>query len=193
MSEADREKWDARYGADSHEVGAAPAWLDGHDSVLPRAGRALDVASGSGRIALWAAARGLDVTALDISSLGLAKMHGVAGSRGLSVDTVERDLEIDPRLPLGPFTLVTCFHYRQPALVPAMRTALEVGGVLVIEALTVVNLERHAHPSRRWLAEPGEVRSWAEGLEVISYEEGWSGERHSARLLARRSDVSMRR
>lgn len=154
--------------------------------MLPRAGRALDVAAGSGRIALWAAARGLEVTALDISPVGLAKIRATAASRGVLVDAVERDLEVDPRLPPGRFALVTCLHYRQPTLVPAMRAALEVGGVLVVEALTVKNLERHAHPSRRWLAELGEVRSCADGLELVFYDEGWAGERHSARLLARR-------
>ncbi|MCB9598570.1 MAG: class I SAM-dependent methyltransferase [Sandaracinaceae bacterium] len=183
MADADREKWDARHAEGRPGSSPAPAWLADHDPVLPRAGRALDVASGAGRLALWARARGLEVTAIDISGVGLARLRESAPD----VLTIERDLELDPRLPRGPFDLVTCFHYRQPSLWPAMTAVLARGGVLVAELLGVANLERHAHPSRRWLADPGELRDAAAGLELLYAEEGWLGDRYSARLVARKS------
>jgi SAM-dependent methyltransferase len=177
----DRAKWDERYRQQA-ERGAPPAWLADFDSLIPRHGRALDVAAGVGRIACWAANRGLHVTAVDISSVGLGRIAHP------EVATVEQDLELDPHLPVGPFQLVTMFHYRQASLGPALQAALDVGGVLLIEIATVQNLERHAHPSARWLAAPGEVRALAGALEVISYDEGWLEDRHTARLVARRSD-----
>ncbi len=180
MAREDREKWDARYASEAVEERAAPAWMEALD--LPVSGRALDVAAGSGRLALWMARRGLEVTAVDVSPVGLALARRRA--EGLSLETVELDLEESP-LPEGPFDLVTCFHYEQASLWPQMKARLAPGGLLVAETLTTTNLERHAHPSRRWLVTPGELRARAEGLELVSYDEGWRDHRHVARLVAR--------
>lgn len=182
MPDVDREKWDARYAAETGGERTPPAWLEGHDELLPREGRALDVAAGSGRISRWAAARGLDVTAVDISAVGLALLSEAVPD----VRTVRRDLEVEPRLPRGPYALVACFHYRQPALWPAMKAVLEPGGVLIAEALTVLDLELHEHPSKRWLVESGELEEQAVGLEILYREEDWFEGRHVARLIARK-------
>jgi ubiquinone/menaquinone biosynthesis C-methylase UbiE len=50
------------------------------------AGRALDVAAGEGRMALWLASRGWSVTALDFSPVGLQRGRQRAQERGLQVD-----------------------------------------------------------------------------------------------------------
>lgn len=184
MADEDRTKWDARYEA-SGSPGAPPSWLDAFDAILPRSGRALDVASGTGRVALWARARGLEVTAVDISAVGLERLRLIAPD----IVTVERNLELDPRLPRGPFALITCFRYRQLSLWPAMKSVLAPGGLLVAEVLGVANLERHAHPSRRWLADPGELLEGARGLEVVHAESGWSDDQYSERIIVRKTSL----
>ena len=146
---------------------------------MPRSGSALDLAAGDGRLARWAAERGLDVTALDISAVGLARIDHPR------VTVVQQDLALDPTLPEGAFALITLFHYRQDSLWPAMRGALAPGAILLAEVATVTNLERHAHPSRRWLAEPGELERLAVDLEVVHYDEAWREAQHTARLVAR--------
>lgn len=190
MSEADRAKWDARWAEAT--PGAPPRWLDTLDAELPRAGRALDVAAGAGRLALYAARRGMDAVAIDVSPVGLARAADAARAEGLALTPVTCDLEADPTLPAGPFALVTCFHYEQPALWPAMIAALAPGGLLVAEIATARNLERHARPSRRYLVEPNALlHRVADDLEIVLYREGWLPgddgiERHLARLAARR-------
>ena len=151
--------------------------------MLPRQGRALDLASGRGRIARFALARGLEVTAVDVSPVGLAHIRRTAPE----ILTVEQDLGVDPTLPDGPFVWISCFHYRDPSLWPHMIRALSPGGVLVAELFTTTNLERHPHPSRRWLVEPGDLRRWASPLAIVWSEEGWHGDRHSARIIAKKS------
>lgn len=182
MPEADRAKWDARHASEADDDRGPPRWLEAHDALLPRVGQALDIAAGTGRISRWAAARGLSVTAVDISAVGLAKVGETVPSARLVV----RDLELEPVLPRGPYALVACFLYRQPALWPAMVAVLEPGGVLVAEVSTVTNLERHAHPSRRWLVESDELVEVAAGLEILVDEDGWFDDRHLARLIARK-------
>jgi tellurite methyltransferase len=186
MSATDREKWEARYA----DVEAAPLLPSGHltdlDAWLPRAGKALDVAGGAGRHALWLAERGLEVTLVDISPRGLAIATQRAAERGLSLATVALDLEEEP-LPKGPFDVIVSFHFLQRSLWPALRAALAPGGWLVFVQPTEHNLERHARPPAGYLLRAGEGREVAAGLELVRYDEGWLAEgRHEALVVARR-------
>lgn len=182
MSEDDRRRWDERYASGAGGEAGRPSWLDEFEDEIPQTGRALDVAAGVGRVALWLCRRGLHVTAVDISEVGLARAREAAG--GLPLATQTLDLE-DDELPPGPFQVVSCFHYCQRELFPAMRERLAPGGVLVLEMLGIRNLERHPRPSARWLLGVNEALSLCAGLEIVSYREGWMSGRYEARVVAR--------
>ena len=185
MAESDRIRWDQRF-AQGGDIGLPPpAWLEEVDHELPHHGRALDVAAGAGRVALWLARRGLDVVAVDISEVGLGLARQAAEAQGLCIETVSADLEIMP-LPDGPFDVITCFRYRQRDLFPAIRERLGPAGIFIAEVATVANLERHQHPSRRYLAEPGELEQDCAPLEIRYYQEGWSDDEALARVVARK-------
>jgi tellurite methyltransferase len=185
MAESDRTKWDRRFARASEIDLAPPDWLQEVDAALPRQGYALDIAAGAGRLAIWLAGRGLDVLAVDISPAGLELARQAAVAKGLQIETLSADLEA-ASLPEGPFDVITCFNYRQRDLFPFIRERLKVGGFLLAEVATVANLERHAHPSLKYLAEPGELRQDCAPLEIVYYREGWSDDRASARVLARK-------
>lgn len=185
MAESDRIRWDQRYAEHNEIKGVPPTWLEEIEDELPRQGRALDVAAGSGRLALWLAHRGLEVKAVDISSVGLALASQAAQADGLHFEIVRADLEAEP-LPSGPFDVITCFHYRQRDLFPFFQERLMPGGILIAELATVPNLERHPHPSLRYLAEAGELRQDCAPLEILYYREGWFDGHASARVVARR-------
>jgi SAM-dependent methyltransferase len=186
LAEGDREHWDARHREGSHATGPAPEWLGAFAALWRPQGRALDVASGRGRVALWLAARGLRVLAADVSPVGLAHAAQAARDAGHPLETLPIDLERDA-LPAGPFDVITCFHYLQRDLFPGLVERLSVGGWLFAEIATARNLERHAHPSRRFLLEPGELRALCAPLETVAFEEGWFDDRHLARVAARRA------
>ena len=81
MSGADRERWDERYRLGAYVEREHPsAWLV---SCLSRApsGRALDVACGAGRNALYLAERGYAVTGIDVSPVALARAAESAAAR----------------------------------------------------------------------------------------------------------------
>lgn len=183
--EAIRNRWNRRYEDDSI-VGDPSDWLVSLGSLIPTSGRALDVAGGTGRNSQWLAERGLSVTLVDISSVGLAAAHAEASRRGVSIETVESNLEAQP-LPPGPWDLVACFHYLQRSLFGAFPKLLRPGGLLLCEMATVRNLERHQHPVRQFLLEEGELSILIRGMEVVSYSEEWTEtNQHLARLVARR-------
>jgi tellurite methyltransferase len=185
MSEADRAKWDERYrtkGAESLEPLAFLTTLE-----LPSPGRALDVAGGAGRNALWLARRGWRVTIVDVSSEGLALVRAAAA--GLPIERVHADLENDP-LPSGPFELVLSSYFLRRELFAAFPAVLSPDGLLVYVQPTRSNLQRHARPPAGFLLEDGELPTLVKGMEIVRYEEGWFGEgedaRHEARLVARK-------
>ena len=93
MSDADRERWNARYAAGEYAARTYPsrllaAWI----GRLPR-GRALDVACGLGRNAIHLAANGYAVDAMDISGVALARARERAETAGVAVNWIETDLE----------------------------------------------------------------------------------------------------
>ena len=195
----DREKWNARYREE--EAPSPPSsFLVGLDAVLPRRGRALDVAGGTGRHALWLARRGLETTLADVSEIALEKAAAAARREGLTLQTPQIDLLASP-LPAGPWDLILCAYFLHRPLFAAFAAALAPGGWLVVAHATRSNLSRHPRPGPEYLLEDGELPTLVRDLEVIRSEEGWleSG-RHEARIVARKAgglhhspaDASMR-
>ena len=168
--------WDARFAASKPGRPGPPTALVGRTELLPAGGRALDVACGRGTVAVWLARHGLVVDAVDAAPAGLALGRALAATAGTTVGWVEADLE--QGLPVaGPYDVVVCQRYRDPALYPALAGALAPGGLLVVTVLSTVG-----DAGGRFRAAPGELRAAFGDLEVLVDEEG-SGE---ASLVARR-------
>jgi len=80
----DAERWDARYASTDLVWSAGPnVFVEEELSYLPP-GRALDLACGEGRNALWLAQRGWDVTAVDFSKVAIEKGRNVERMRRTS-------------------------------------------------------------------------------------------------------------
>jgi len=179
-----REHWNARYAEDTWPEEPSP-WLVANADLLTPPGRALDIAGGTGRNAIWLAHRGWEVTIVDASDVGLRIATRNAEARGLTLDVVHADLGVDP-LPEGPFDLALLFHYLDRALFPRIPAVLRPGGLLVGAIATVRNLERHPRPPREHVLDEGELPGLLDGLELVRYEETWRDDRHNASFVARR-------
>lgn len=153
------------------------------EPVLPRAGRALDIACGEGQMAIWLARRGLSVTAVDISPVALGKLRAQAAVEGLveRIETLERDLDLGlPPLPPG-LALVSCLDFHAPPLMASARELLAPGGLLLVQVL--LQEPGGASPHR---AAPGQCLDFAAGLRLRYYREGRVDGRAVAQLLAQR-------
>lgn len=85
--------WDDRYSTEEYVFGTAPAvFLTRHQHVLVPGSTALVVADGEGRNSVFLAERRLEVTAMDISSIGASKALRLAEQRGVSVDVRVADV-----------------------------------------------------------------------------------------------------
>lgn len=150
-SATDADMWDRRYSSPDLVWGAGPnRRLVTEVGGLP-IGRALDLGAGEGRNALWLASLGWQVTAVDFSSVGIARLRDMAIERSLAVDAVVADLHhYEP--PAAAFDLVLLMYLQVPAdllelvLARASR-AVAPGGTLLLIAHDVENLERgHGGP-----------------------------------------------
>jgi SAM-dependent methyltransferase len=85
--------WDERYGtADGYVFGTAPNdFLAAHAASIPP-GPVLCLAEGEGRNAVFLAQRGHAVTAVDQSTVGLAKARALAAQTGVTLTTTAADL-----------------------------------------------------------------------------------------------------
>ena len=109
----DRHAWDERYGTSDLVWSATPnQFLEAEVTGLA-SGRALDVACGEGRNALWLATKGWKVTAVDFSAEGIATGRRRAEEIGVSVDWVVADVvEWEPEP--GAFDLVAIAYLQLP-------------------------------------------------------------------------------
>ncbi len=140
----DRKDWDERYGTPDL------IWTEEPNQFLVREvgdlppGRAVDLACGEGRNAIWLAERGWTTTGVDFSHVGLEKARQFATRRGASVEWVEADLTEWKPEP-GAYDLVLLAYVQLP---PAMRsqlhrkafTAVAPGGRLLVIAHDSTNL-----------------------------------------------------
>src|SRR5439155_15282888 len=82
------------------------------EEVLPQLppGRAIDVACGSGRDAVFLALHGYEVEAWDHDPEALARAESLASRHGVGIHTVVADLEHGlPPIPASAYDLVACF------------------------------------------------------------------------------------
>ncbi|HEY7604775.1 MAG TPA: class I SAM-dependent methyltransferase [Gaiellaceae bacterium] len=88
----EREDWNRRHGEAGPLFGVDPnRFLVAEvDSLAP--GRALDLACGAGRNAVWLAERGWTVTGVDFSDVALENARGLAAERAVEVEWVHADV-----------------------------------------------------------------------------------------------------
>ena len=186
----DRSRWNARYRETGEaEEEPAPAVSEA-EPWLPERGRALDLACGTGRNALFLARQGLEVVAVDISGEGLRSLIRRARAEDLPVHPVQADLGRFS-LPDARFDVVVDTRFLLRSTFPGIRRTLVPGGLLVFETFNVDEIEILGGDIRRAYAlERGELRRAFADFRILVYEEGVfrrpEGERGLARLIARK-------
>lgn len=179
---SERERWEERYRSGARPHDGPPSslrrrWLP----RLPR-GRALDVATGLGRNALYLARAGYTVDAIDVSPTGLRIAAARARRRGLRVRWIEADLDTY-RLPRARYAVVVSTFFLKRRLWRVLKAAVRPGGVLLFE--THLQGPPDGGPPARLRLRPGELRRRFVNWDVLDLEEGLFHEGGRAWLLGR--------
>ena len=174
MSQAERDKWNERYRSGSYEGRDHPTALLAEWASRLRAGRALDVACGAGRNALFLAAAGHEVDALDIAAVGLERGRDTAAKRQLDLRWIEADLDADPdeALPHTSYDLIVWVRYINAGLMPHLLSRLSDGGHLLCEQHLVTTEDVVGPRNPAFRLQPNELLHCAAQLQVLHYFEG---------------------
>jgi len=137
--------WDERYRGPELVWTAKPnRFVERELAGLP-AGRAVDLAAGEGRNAVWLAERGWDVDAVDFSAVALAKAEDLAAERGVRLRTTCADLtDWSTPEPAYDLALIAYLQVPWPQLAQVLRlaaTAVRSGGTLLLVGHDASNLE----------------------------------------------------
>lgn len=165
--------WDARYAAEPTLWGEAPNQFVRARLADAEPGRAVDLACGNGRNAVWLARRGWRVEGVDISTVAIEQARGRSDAAGVEVGWEVGDaLAWKPAAPLD-LALVVYLHVPLPeltALLARAATWLAPGGRLLYVGHSRTNLTRGVGgPSDPGiLAEIADLAAAAEGLQVVS-------------------------
>jgi SAM-dependent methyltransferase len=171
----DRNDWNDRYRSAELVWTAQPNRFLVAEVTGLVPGRALDLAAGEGRNAVWLAEQGWAVTAADYSSVAMEKAGALATSRGVAVDTLVADATTFPCVPVFDLVVVAYLQLPEPGRSRALGKAagaVAPGGTLLVIAHDEANLD-HGYGGPQdpsVLTGPHDVAAALEGLEVVRAE-----------------------
>ncbi len=143
-----------------------------HLRFLPR-GKALDVAAGEGRNAVFLARHGFDVEAVDISEEGLKKARKLAKESGVKIKTIAYDLNAF-RIESEKYDMIINFYFLSRILIPRMKKGLKKGGRIVFETYTLEqrDLGTEGPKNPKYFLKENELLRRFQDFRILFYREG---------------------
>ena len=170
--EKDKIFWDKKYETEAYIFGKEPVeFLRKHIDLLPR-GKALDIAMGEGRNAVFLAKNGFSVDGCDISEVAIKKALDLATENNVKIHAFVADLETY-KLPKDTYDVIACFYYLQRDMAPQMKEALKPGGMIIYETYTLENCELglEGPKNKEYLLKPNELLNMFRDFKIIYYRE----------------------
>jgi SAM-dependent methyltransferase len=185
--------WEERYRSREHpneDFATAPAPLLARIAEPLPPGRALDLACGTGRNALWLAQRGWSVTAVDGAPSAIETVRRRARQLGLAVDTSVADLERGQfHIAPSSWDLICLCYYLQRDLFELAKRGLVPGGVVI----AIVHLAAPGEQPTSHRLGAGQLAACFQDCRIIHYYEGPpsdpSHQRPVAEIVARRPNA----
>lgn len=134
-------------------------------------GRALDIATGRGRNAIFLAQKGFAVEAIDVSEVALQEARRQAAEKGLAVTFRQADLD-HIELAEGQYDLIVNINFLLRSLVPQIKKALKVGGRVIFETY-LIEQQTIGHPKNpAYLLRHHELLELFSDFRIFYYREG---------------------
>ena len=182
---SDQRRWDKRFGKKEFALGKEPnPFLKEHTHLLPR-GKALDIATGEGRNAVFLAQHGFEVDAVDISEKGLSKARQLAREKGVKINTFAVDLD-QFQIEKERYDLIADFYFLKRRLIPRIKKGLKKGGKVVFETYILDHRELGTGGPKqaKYFLKPNELLRFFKDFRILFYREGIFREGGKRKALA---------
>jgi tellurite methyltransferase len=169
--------WNQKHSERSHSsLEPDPLLVSAYSEFLSNApaGKALDLAGGVGRHAVWLAERGWQVRLLDISDVGIEQAQQNARRDKIEQCITAEIQDLDGSQDFGreQYDLVLGFFFLQRKLFPALAAALKPGGHLIYKTYTTEHAQFGKGPSHpMFLLEPNELLHAFSSMRILHYHE----------------------
>ena len=176
MTDDIKKKWDQKYLEAEEQQGTAVEVLLENLHLLPRQGKALELACGLGANALLLSEQGLDTHAWDLSPVAIERLYRLAQGRKLHVHGEARDILQQPPLP-DSFDVIIASYFLDRALIPHIKNALRPHGLLFYQTFTQARVSNAGPQNEEFrLAENELLRLFSDFQIVVYREEGRIGD-----------------
>jgi tellurite methyltransferase len=170
-----------------HKEDFGPARLLVDNIQLLPAGRALDVAMGTGGNAVYLAKKGFNVEGVDISSEAVRSALDQAREAGVTLKARVADLESDYHIEKSAYNVIICFNYLQRSFITQIKDGLRVGGIVVYETFTVDQAQFGEPKNPDYLLKYNELLELFRDFRCLYYREGIVEERKAlASIIAKK-------
>lgn len=168
---SEQERWNAKFIAgEAQSLQPDPFLIEVCSSLKP--GRALDLAGGAGRHAVWLAQRGWNATLADVSDEGLAIAAKRAEEAGVTLTLRREEAAETLAWSVGhPFDLIVVVWCLLRDQFPALPSALAAGGALLYKTYTSDHPRYADGHSLRTALHPGELGTAFPELKTVLYRE----------------------
>ena len=169
---SDKERWNLKYEGTTYIYGKEPTAFLREKLSLLKKGKALVLAMGEGRNAVYLAENGFDVTGVDISEVGIEKCERLAEERGVVVNSIVADLT-DYDMGKEQYDLITNFYFYDRSILPRVIDSLKPGGIIIFETYSRDH-PRHSKFGPKnpdYLVNPNELLEVFKSFRILFYED----------------------
>ena len=161
----DRFKWNEKYRKHPHPADVAGVVKRFYH--LAPGKKALDIAAGTGRHAIFLARKGFLVDSVDISEVGLSEFAG----KYPNINAICADLD-EFEIPAGRYDLIVNVKFLNHQLFPYIQEGLKPGGVLIFHSLLEPDdIKSTSEHCRDYLLRTNELLHVFLGIWIIYYRE----------------------
>lgn len=178
--EKDRQRWNLKYEKNDYPMSPSRIVKDYYVHATP--GKALDIATGMGRNAIFLAQRGFEVDAIDISNVAIDKLTN--SSEKVHPTCVDLDTY---EIATARYNLILNIRYLNRKFYPQIMKGLLPGGVIIFETYLLGDKGAKGSPScKNYLLKPNELLQAFSELRILFYREALvgSGGRPIASIVA---------
>lgn len=179
MTDDIKSKWDQKYLEAAQQQGTAVEVLQENLHLLPRDGKALELACGLGTNALLLSAHGLETYAWDISPVAIDRLHELAQEHGLHVRGEARDILQQPPMP-DSFDVIVVSYFLDRTLIPHIKNTLRPNGLLFYQTFTRARVSDAGPQNEAFRLADNELLKLFRDMRILVYrEEGRIGDLES--------------